>query len=226
MRAEQIPLGPEPAMNAARRGELRFHDARLCFQQWQSCASCHPDGRTDAMNWDLLNDGVGNPKQTRSMLLSHETPPVMSLGVRDTAEAAVRAGIRFIQFAEVDEQDARAIDTYLKSLAPVPSPRLVGGQLSDRAKLGQAVYHRLDCQSCHSGPHHTDGQAYEVPYADGMDQGRGFDTPTLIEVWRTAPYLYDGRAATMEEALRLHIDEVNGLDPAEVEALVEFVLSL
>ena len=43
------------------------------------------------LNWDLLNDGVGNPKNTRSLLLAHKTPPAMFLGVRANAEAAVRA---------------------------------------------------------------------------------------------------------------------------------------
>ena len=28
-----------------------------------------------------------------------------------------------------------------------------------------------------------------------------FDTPTLIEVWRTAPYLHDGRYLTIEELI-------------------------
>lgn len=33
---------------------------------------------------------------------------------------------------------------------------------------------------------------------------KGWDTPTLREVWRTAPYLFDGRAATMEEVFEIH----------------------
>ena len=61
----------------ARRGEMLYNDGSMCFQQWQSCASCHPDGRVDGLNWDLLNDGMGNPKQTRSELYNHVTPPTM-----------------------------------------------------------------------------------------------------------------------------------------------------
>ncbi|MHC4147198.1 MAG: cell surface protein, partial [Planctomycetota bacterium] len=82
-------------MTAERRGEMLFNDALLCFQSWQSCASCHPsDARVDALNWDLLNDGLGNPKNTKSLLLSHETPPAMITGIRENAEIAVRAGFR------------------------------------------------------------------------------------------------------------------------------------
>ena len=32
----------------------------------------------------------------------------------------------------------------------------------------------------------------------------GLDTPTLREVWATAPYLHDGSAATLEAAVRAH----------------------
>ena len=48
-RVETIALGPKPPVTAARQGELYFNDARICFQNWQSCASCHPgDARVDA----------------------------------------------------------------------------------------------------------------------------------------------------------------------------------
>lgn len=33
---------------------------------------------------------------------------------------------------------------------------------------------------------------------------KGWDTPTLREVWRTAPYLFDGRAATMKEVFEVY----------------------
>lgn len=35
------------------KGELLFNDARLCFQQWQSCATCHPEGGTDDLEWSF-----------------------------------------------------------------------------------------------------------------------------------------------------------------------------
>jgi len=57
-RADTIPLGPKPQLAARQRGRMLFNDATLCVEQWQSCASCHPDARTDGLNWDLLNDGM------------------------------------------------------------------------------------------------------------------------------------------------------------------------
>lgn len=221
-----IVLGPEPAIDTVRKGELRFTDARLCFQAWQSCISCHPAVRADGLNWDLLNDGIGNPKQTKSMVFSHVTPLAMGHGIRASAEVAVRAGIRFIQFAEVVEEEAASIDEYLKSLRPLPSPFLVEGRLGREAERGREIFERVGCADCHTGPYFTDLKSYKVRHATGQDADREFDTPTLREAWRTAPYLYDGRAATMEEALRIKSKWTRDLDEAEIRALAAYVLSL
>jgi DNA-binding beta-propeller fold protein YncE len=229
-----IPLGPEPQLTVRRRGQMFFHDADLCFQHWQSCSSCHPDARVDGLNWDLLNDGLGTPKNNRSMLLAHRTPPSMWEGVRPTAEDAVRSGIRHIQFAVRPEEDAAAIDEYLKSLTPVPSPHLVGGQLSESARRGKALFfsERVGCATCHPEPLYTDLKMHDVESRGQYDRNRpDFDTPTLIECWRTAPYLHDGRYTTMRQLIkegkhgRKH-GEVEKLTEREIDDLVEFVLSL
>jgi DNA-binding beta-propeller fold protein YncE len=198
-----IALGPPHALSAVRLGELDFHDATLCHQGWQSCSTCHPgDARADGLNWDLPNDGLGNPKNTKSLLLAHRTPPVMSLGVRGTAEQAVRAGIKNILFTPPREDVASAMDEYLKSRQPVPSPWLVRGQLSPAAKRGEALFARAGCANCHVPGLFTDLQAHEVgTRAAGDGPGDKFYTPTLIEIWRTAPYLHDGSAATLRDVL-------------------------
>jgi hypothetical protein len=55
----------------------------------------------------------------------------------------------------------------------------------------------------------------------------GWDTPTLIEVWRTAPYLVDGRAATLREVFSDHKHGVmKNLTENELDELTEFVNSL
>lgn len=208
------------------KGERYFNDATHCFQNWQSCNGCHPgDGRTDGMNWDLMNDGVGNPKNCKSLLFSHATPPSMISGIRETAEWAVRAGFKFIQFFEISEEEARCVDEYLKSLRPVPSPLLVNGQLSEKAKEGKKVFEKLKCDACHSGPYYTDLKMHRI--GQDVEFKQGWDTPTLREVWRTAPYLFDGRAATMKEVFEKHRHGINRkVSKKEIEALTEYVNSL
>jgi cytochrome c peroxidase len=229
--ARIVALGPRTAQTKARKGEMYFNDAHFCFQQWQSCTTCHPDDRADALNWDLLNDGIGNPKNTKNMLLTHSTPPSMSLGVREGAEAAVRAGLKFIQFAVRPEEDAQAIDEYLKTIKPVPSPYLVNGKLSSAAKRGEKIYKQAGCAKCHPSPLFTDLQEYDLGLAKGLDAGKPFDTPSLIECWRTAPYLFDGRAYTMKDVLTTcNPQDKHGvtskLTPAELDDLIAYILSL
>jgi mono/diheme cytochrome c family protein len=230
-----IALSSPPATSAARRGESWFNDAMLCLQSWQSCASCHDaDARVDGLNWDLLNDGAHNPKNTKSLLLSHLTPPVMSLRVRDSAETAVRAGIHHILFATTSPEVPAAIDEYLKSLRPVPSPRLVQARLSPGAKRGEKLFMsaRTGCANCHPPPLFTDLAAHDVGTAGDYDKSADrFDTPALVELWRTAPYLHNGSAATIREVLtKGNLGDLHGktshLTPSQLDNLVEYLLSL
>jgi DNA-binding beta-propeller fold protein YncE/cytochrome c551/c552 len=225
---QQVTFGKDDPFNdVIRYGEMLFNSADLCFQKWQSCASCHPDARVDGLNWDLLNDGMGNPKNTKTMLHAHITPPAMSLGVRSTAEMAVRAGIRYIQFAEADEEKALAIDMYLKSLRPEISPYLVKNKLSKSAVRGKNIFEREGCASCHPFPSYTDLKEYDVKSGKGLDKDKAFDTPAITEVWRTAPYMHDGSILTMEELVRAHNPYgARTLTEDERRDLVEFVLSL
>ncbi len=230
---DRIPLGPEPKWTTVRQGQINFTDAALCFQHWQSCESCHPDARVDGLNWDLMNDGMGNPKNNKSMLLAHKTPPAMASGVRGGGEAAVRAGIRHIQFAVRPDEDAVAIDEYLKSLQPVPSPHLVHGKLSESAERGKKIFfdEKIGCAQCHPEPLYTDLKMHDMGSRGEYDRRDDFDTPTLIECWRTAPYLHDGRYTTIKQLLTegkhgAKHGELEKLNEQQLNDLVEFVLSL
>jgi YVTN family beta-propeller protein len=224
----RLAAAPPPETDA-RRGERSFNDADHCFQKWQSCASCHPDARADALNWDLLNDGIGNPKNTRNMLMAAQTPPSMSLGTREDFGAAVRAGFRVIQFTTPPEEEVRAVEAYLTALRPMPGPRRVRGP-SPAAKRGEAVFASAGCAACHPPPLFTDLKTHDLGIGLGLDRGKSFDTPTLVEAWRTAPYLYDGRAVTIKEVLTTHNagdrhGHVSKLSPEDLDALIDYVLS-
>jgi cytochrome c peroxidase len=155
----------------------------------------------------------------------------MSLGIRDTAEVAVRSGFKHIQFAACPDRDAVDIDAYLESLTPVPSPHLVRGKLSDAAQRGRKVFDTAGCASCHGGALFTGLQAFDLGLGKGMDTGKKFMTSTLVEIWRTAPYLHDGRAATMMDVLTKHNPadghgKTTALSKEQLADLVEYVLSL
>ncbi len=230
---QSIALGEEMERSIQRWGEELFHDASICFQGWQSCSSCHPDARVDGLNWDLLNDGIGNPKNSKSMLLAHRTPPAMSTGVRPDAEYAVRSGLRHILFVERPKEEAEAMDEYLKSMKPMDSPIKRDKAFASKIQNGKRLFFSPEtrCASCHSGPLFTDMQLYDVGLQGSYDKQGKFDNPSLIELWRTGPYLHDGRAATLRDVISTWNPEdrhgrTSQLSEEEMADLEAFLLSL
>ncbi|MHC4433634.1 MAG: c-type cytochrome, partial [Planctomycetota bacterium] len=232
---QTIDLGGPPQMDPIRRGEFLFNDGTSCFQRWLSCTSCHPDARADGSNWDLLNDGMRNPKNAKSLILSWAAPPAMSLGVRASMEVAVEKGFLFIQFVRLMESDLEAVRAYLRAAEPIPSPwhRMADGSADLQAQRGEQVFDKAGCAECHPPPLYTDMKMYDVGTQSNrdFDEHRAFDTPTLIEMYRTGPYLHDGRAATLREVLTIFNPEdrhgvTSNLTEAEIEELVAYLMSL
>ena len=246
-----IPLGDRPPPSTARLGEEYFNDASSCRQHWQSCATCHPDGRSDSLYWDLLNDGVGNTKNTKSLLMSALTPPVMWRGVRADSAMAVRSGIRHIQFSDARPEHAEAIQEYLLHMRATPGPHLNAevletpktedatcakchapgvqrGTLTEAATRGKAIFEGSgQCARCHPHPAFTSMQTVDA----GLGAGVSYDVPSLIEVWRTAPYLHSGDALTLRETITDHNflqkrGRTKHLTEQELDDLLEYLQSL
>ncbi|MBI4585976.1 MAG: hypothetical protein HY717_18350 [Planctomycetes bacterium] len=228
------PLGPQPPADLARRGEILFHDATIAFQHWLSCSTCHPDnGRNDGLHWDLLNDGLGTPQKTRSLLLSYLVAPTTARGVRPDFQSSVEAGFRFLHTEPAPER-VQAAMAYLKSLAPEPSPFLgPDGELGEAARRGQAIFEgKGKCARCHNGPIRTDLKPHDIGSA-GEDEvgGTQFYTAKLLELFRTAPYLHDGRAKDLRSLFKEHNPEgrhgeADRLSEDELNDLIEYLLTL
>lgn len=230
-----VAIGDNPPADFIRKGEIAFFNADHCFQNWLSCVTCHPNGgRADGFNWDLLNDGIGNPKNTRSMVWSYLTPPVMSLAVRADMETAAKAGFIHIQFVVPEEETVEATRAYLRYLKPMPSPFLTpDGRLTEAAKRGKALFMSKEtgCAICHTPPLYTDLGLYDVGTKGEYDRKSAFDTPTLVELYQTGPYLHDGSAVTLEEVLKeRNPEDLHGhtshLTPEQLKDLAEFLKSL
>ena len=74
-------------------------------------------------------------------------------------------------------------------------------------------------------------QSYDVGSKSGNDKRSVFDTPTLIECWRTAPYMHDGQFPDMKSLLTngkhdVKKGAVDKLSEEQLNDLIEFVLSL
>jgi hypothetical protein len=109
-----------------------------------------------------------------------------------------------------------ALAAYVTSLNTFEeSPlRNANGTLTAAAVAGKKVYTSRNCASCHGGDGFTnsaDGSQLKnigtLNAASGDRLGAkltGIDTPTLRDVWSTAPYLHDGSALTLSAAVTRH----------------------
>jgi DNA-binding beta-propeller fold protein YncE len=236
---EAVALGNNPAEDQTRLGERYFNSGVYCNQQWLSCATCHEGGRMDGLNWDLLNDGQGNTKNTKSHVLSPLTPPTNITGCREDARVSTRAGYSNIEFSPAPEDRVSATYAYIESLAAEPSPYLgADGKLTADAEAGKQIFEsaEADCSRCHAGPLFTDQKRYHVgtrlipPDISTWDEG-GFDTPTMIELWRTAPYLHLGHAASLLEVLtKFNPEDKHGktshLSAPQLDQLVAYMMQI
>lgn len=224
-----IELGPKVEMTAWRKGHLLINDARLCYQHWFSCASCHQEDATvDALNWDLSNDGIGNPKSAKSLHDVHETPPAMWGGVRANMDAAVQAGQRFLGFLPEPENHA-ALLAFLSAPPRAPNPYL--NQDPATLERGKRLFREASCETCHPPPTYTDQKRHDLGLAAPTDLRSRFDTPSLRDCYRTGPFLHDGRAETLEETFSRHNGKdlhgtTSGLSPEEMADLLAYVRTL
>ena len=135
-----------------------------------------------------------------------------------------------------------ALSAYCNHHSFTMSPYAKQG-LNAAALRGQKLFHSAEtgCASCHSGPFYTDSNPRQSPWklhdvGTGEDDptdlmGPKYDTPTLLGVYRTAPYFHDGRAETLEQVLTTHNPgdrhgKTSHLTAEQVADLVEFLKAL
>ncbi|MCB0091528.1 MAG: putative Ig domain-containing protein, partial [Caldilineaceae bacterium] len=111
--------------------------------------------------------------------------------------------------------DLDALAAYVGSLADFEdSPYRNGdGSLTSQGETGRALFTASNCAACHAGQNFTDSAPNSLhdigtlkPTSGNRLDGplTGIDTPTLRGIWSTAPYLHDGSATTLEEAVAAH----------------------
>lgn len=102
-----------------------------------------------------------------------------------------------------DTSIVRAIATYERTLVTVPSYQrwLAGdaGAISDAAKRGVETFRDAGCSRCHSGPMLSDFTLHRFTRG-----GEAIRTPSLRNVLRTAPYMHDGRARTLDDVFNVY----------------------
>ena len=77
--------------------------------------------------------------------------------------------------------------------------------------MGEKLFVQKGCQECHSGKYFTDKagkRLHSIGTLKATSGKRlngaltGINTPTLRGLWKTAPYLHDGSAKTLQDAIK------------------------
>jgi YVTN family beta-propeller protein len=140
-------------------------------------------------------------------------------------------------------KDLDALAVYSNSFEFTLSPHIPApGKLSDAAQRGKRLFFAdaIGCSQCHSGPYYTDS-SLKKPFnlhdvGTGGDDpseknGPKYDTPTLLGVYRTAPYLHHGKANTLRDVLTTcnkqdKHGKTSHLKDQELDDLVAFLQAL
>jgi YVTN family beta-propeller protein len=237
-----IPVGGPEAPSLTRRGEALFHDADRSANHWYSCNTCHSDGHTNGLDYDTANDGWQDLSSFHKR--SRKKAPTLR-GVARTGpwtwhgwqggldDAMVESFTKSMQGKRPKADEVEAIVAYLSSLEFPRNPyRTPDGGLTPAAVRGEAIFRssKAACSSCHSGPEFTDGKIHDVGLNERGDVYRGHNPPSLRGVYDKDPYLHDGRARTLRDALTGdHAPENLGgatLSEAELDDLIAYVKSL
>ncbi len=194
---------------------------------------------THPLHWSADRDEVQDFEYTIRGLLMQGSG---FLGGRTKAKAGF-APVELDEKCAGRSSDLDAIAIYTNSFDFTLSPNIPApGKLSPEAERGKALFFdkTVGCASCHSGPYYTDS-SLQRPFklhdvGTGGDDptekiGPKYDTPTLLGVYRTAPYLHHGKAKTLRDVLTTCNKEdkhgkTSRLKPAELDDLIAFLKSL
>jgi len=241
---QTIRLAGPAKVSALRRGEQTFYTAKYAFQGQFGCSSCHIDSTFDGLQWDLEPDGFGKDIVDNRLLEDlRGTEPFKWNG--GNPSIAVECGPRtekyFWRSQTFDDRTLTDLVLYIRHLPLRPNRWLAAnGELSPAQERGRAIFNRsVDklgqpipdhnrCAYCHSGSKGTSQKSFDVGTGKATDNSSVFDTPQLMNIALTAPYLHDGSAETLEEIWTVYNPHdqhgrTNDLTKDELNDLIEYL---
>ncbi|MCY1035549.1 c-type cytochrome [Corallococcus sp. BB11-1] len=227
-----------PLAAAGRRLFFSAADARMTSPRVAvSCASCHFEGREDGHVWGFPDGPRQTPslagRMTTSTAPFHWSGEFSGLGEFMNATVKDRMG-----GTELDADTVAKLAAFIDTIPATDNPHR-GEPLNEAQARGAALYKKAACDTCHGGAVLTNNTNADVGtfVRTGVLQDAaqvikaGLNTPSLLGVGRTAPYLHDGSAPTLRARL-LNGRETNQhgqtsqLSDADVDDLVAYLQTL
>lgn len=198
---DQELLESDEAALKRRIGERTFYEST---RAGVSCQSCHLHGGSDGGRHNIGGSTLVATLDVRGVM---GTPPYLrdggypTLGSLDDVAQTLYRGYRRRQGGR-----RPSLDAYLAAL-PRDPPRREERDL-ERERRGVDAFVRARCVVCHAFPAFTDLSQHAAewlfPGREGNESADDLDTPSLIGLGRSAPFLVDGRAPTVDSVMTEH----------------------
>jgi YVTN family beta-propeller protein len=166
-------LAADPMPATMRLGQKLFYsansdDAPVTQNHWVACASCHLEGRSDAVTWLFAQGPRDTPTNAGGLL---DTGFLFRTADRNEVQdywktIDVEQGGHFSVTEPAQKPLLDALEAFVDHAIPAPVPPstdvshlLQGVALAAVRAQGQAVFNRVGCNTCHAGPAWTDSGA-------------------------------------------------------------------
>jgi cytochrome c peroxidase len=226
------------------RNESISHGGRF------TCNSCHYEGGEDHLVW-FVPGGLRQTPQLAQRLAG--TGPFNWAGTEGELQDNMSETIERMGGEGFSPKELEALEKYmLYGLVSPPNPYAGDETLADAQARGKAIFNDpiVACANCHLGEGFTDGKNHDVGTASEIEleflemakmfgkefnteldlpEKITFNTPTLRDLHATAPYLHDGSAATLKDALIKTANSMGNtahLSTGQMDDLVAYLLTL
>ncbi len=195
-------LAVDPMPANLRLGQMLFYsansdDVAITQDHWVACASCHLEGRSDAVTWRFGQGPRDTPTNAGGTL---DTGFLFRTADRKQVQdywktIDVEQGGSFSPNEPAQQPLLDAIADYVNEAIPIPIPpstdethTVSGSALATLRANGALVFSQLGCDSCHSGPARTDSGsgnpsldlAAPVTFSAAMDSVLLHDVGTCV----------------------------------------------
>jgi len=172
-----ISLNGPSELTSLRRGERLFHSAGATFGRQFSCHSCHPDGHTNALTFDIEADGIGlKPVDNRTLRGIFDTPPFKWEGTNPSLyrQCGPRFAMFFTRLAPHSPEELTDLVRYMCTIENAPNSYHRPNGLTLAQRRGKEIFNRTAtnngkpllpqdrCAHCHSGAYGTNRQVSAV----------------------------------------------------------------
>lgn len=200
----------------------------------------------DGLSYDFDGDGIGdNLLDNRTLQGVAGTGPFKWIGKNPSLE--VQCGPRFARVLmrtdPIPPKDLKDLTAYLESLPPPRWERKRNQPLTPTQERGRQIFFATttsesrpiprarQCHTCHRPPLYTNRLLSSVGTKGPRDTTEMFDTPHLLGIAQSAPYLHDGRAKTLEELWTIYqTNDLHGvssyMNKHQLNDLVEYLKTL